>query len=243
MQDATRADALAHARQEAPREACGLVVVIKGRERYVPCRNLSADPQDMFILDPLDYAAAEDLGEVTAVFHSHPVTPVTPSEADRVSCEASGLTWVICNPNLETWAQIEPCGFRAPLIGREWVWAVTDCWTLVREWYADKGLLLPDWKRPTTPEEFEEHPIFDDCWKEAGFTLVPDEEEIKTGDAVLMQIGGKGLNHVGVYIGDQMVLHHLRGRLSSRDIYGGWLQKCTGKILRHYDWQRLQAGA
>jgi cell wall-associated NlpC family hydrolase len=129
------------------------------------------------------------------------------------------------------------------LIGRQWVWVVTDCWTLVRDWYAENGISLPDFDRPTTPEEFEAQPLFDDCWKSAGFSRVPEEEAPRRGDALLMSIGGPGLNHVGVYIGDGLVLHHIRGRLSSRDIYGGWLQKCTGKVVRHYDWQRLQLNA
>lgn len=96
---------------------------------------------------------------------------------------------------------------------------MSDCWTLVRDWYGEQGIDLPDWDRPTTPEEFNQNPMFDDCWREAGFYEV-DIAEMQAGDAMLMAIDSNKLNHVGVYIGDQLVLHHLRGRLSSRDIVG-----------------------
>jgi cell wall-associated NlpC family hydrolase len=40
-------------------------------------------------------------------------------------------------------------------------------------------------------------------------------------------------NHVAIYIGDNKILHHVQGRLSSRDVYGSYYQKVTAKILRH----------
>ena len=232
MEPATQAAALQHAIEASPAESCGLVVVVKGRERYVPCRNISEEPGLFFQIHPHDYARAEDLGQITAVVHSHPASPALASQPDLVACERSGLPWFIVNPVSGTWGSCSPSGYRAPLIGRQWVWGIQDCWSLTRDYYREQGITLPDWERPRTHAQFEADPLFARYWSEAGFLQVKDENEIQVGDAIFMDLSGTGLNHIGVYVGEQMILHHITGRLSSRDIYGGYLMKQTGWIGR-----------
>ena len=65
-------DAQKHAHEMYPSEVCGLVVVIKGRKRYIKCRNMAVNTYDHFIINPIDYANAEDTGTIVGVFHSHP---------------------------------------------------------------------------------------------------------------------------------------------------------------------------
>jgi len=225
--------ALAHAKDQDPDESCGLLLNIRGKERYHPCRNLSAQSDEYFILDPEDYIKGSNLGEITAIIHSHPDTPPVASQADKMSCEQSKLPWYIVNPKTETWGYYEPCGYKAPLLGRPWVWAVTDCWSLVVDWYKqEKGINLRDWERPLTPEEFEKDPMFERCAWRTGFRQLRPEEKLINGDLLFMSIGSRGLNHVGIFI-DGDVLHHSADRLSCREPYNPWLLKCTGGRYRY----------
>jgi len=225
--------ALKHAKEQDPRESVGVLIVIKGKEQYYPCNNLSTYSQQCFILDPEDYVKADALGEITAIVHSHPVTPPSPSQADKVSCEQSGLKWHIVNPKTEQWGYCEPTGYKPPLIGRQWVWGVTDCWSLVRDYYKEQhNIQLLDYQRPTTPQDFLDNPLFEQYAEKTGFRELNKDEKLQKGDVLLMSILHPTLNHVAIFLGDD-ILHHLADRLSTREPYNEWLLKCTGKRYRY----------
>jgi proteasome lid subunit RPN8/RPN11 len=75
---------VAHAQEEAPNEACGLVAFRDGvAERYLPGENALASPYrfELRPRDPTDFFL-EDEGYELAVFHSHPETAPRPSRTD-----------------------------------------------------------------------------------------------------------------------------------------------------------------
>jgi proteasome lid subunit RPN8/RPN11 len=81
---AIRLELLAHARDEAPNEACGLVAFRDGvAERYLPAENALASPYrfELRPRDPADFFLEDD-GYELAVFHSHPETEPRPSRTD-----------------------------------------------------------------------------------------------------------------------------------------------------------------
>ena len=232
LTDALNAQILEHAQSEDPRECCGLVAVVKGRRRYFPCRNIADTPDEHFVLSGEDYAATEDQGEIIAIVHSHPTTNPAPSDADRVACEKSGLPWFIVNPKTEAWGYCEPSGFELPYVGREFVFGVVDCYSLVRDWYGKEfGLQLSDYQRRDLFWERGEN-LYADNFHREGFHEVPFDE-LQYGDALLMQLGSSLPNHAAIYIGDQQILHHIQGRLSSRDVLGSYYAKNTAMVLRH----------
>jgi proteasome lid subunit RPN8/RPN11 len=72
-----------HAREEAPNEACGIVLLRDGRaERYERGRNALGSPYRFELdIDP-EVWFLEDEGYELAVFHSHPASPPRPSRTD-----------------------------------------------------------------------------------------------------------------------------------------------------------------
>ncbi|MFM0479120.1 C40 family peptidase [Paraburkholderia strydomiana] len=253
MQKVTLDAIRAHAIREFPRECCGLVIVKRGREIYVECSNTApaAGPgqragEDRFRLPAQEYAAAADEGEIVAIVHSHPGGPGAATEADRVACEESCVTWYIADVRQSDDGKVdvvdvitvEPSGYLAPLVGRSFAHGVLDCYALVRDWYRiERGVVLKD---------FERH---DDWWnaggdlymqhyREAGFKPACDNvalalDKLKVGDVILMQIRAPVPNHAAVYLGNGHMLHHRYGRLSSRDIYGGYWLENTRIVLRY----------
>ena len=87
--DAIRAELVAHARDEAPNECCGLVLVRDGvAVEYIRGVNKLASPYryELYI-DPFVWSEIDESVE-QVIFHSHPETEPRPSRTDR---ELAGL--------------------------------------------------------------------------------------------------------------------------------------------------------
>lgn len=230
--------AIDHAIAEYPHESCGLLVIINGVETYVPCKNKAITKSEHFVLSAEDYANAEEQGVVVAVVHSHPDASCRPSEADRVSCEGTGMIWYIFSVSKEgneivstQDIAIEPTGYEAPLIGRTFSFGILDCYTLIRDWYRrELGVELEDAPRSDLWWERGEN-LYMKNYQDYGWEKVKDGT-LQVGDVILMQIRSADPNHAAVYIGDGFILHHLYGRLSSKDIYGGYWVEKTALIVR-----------
>ena len=251
LNKAVLAKAQQHADSEFPNEACGVIIKNEqGQREYIPCRNIASTQSEHFIIHYEDLCNAEDRGELLAVVHSHPNASSKPSMADRVSCEANGLPWlVLSSPDLG-YEWITPANYSAPLLGRQFAHGILDCWALCRDfYYREWGLALPNYERSDGWWEHGDNPsLYEQLYQDAGFYKV-DKDRLQRGDMLVMQIGrAVHPNHAAIYLGDNpyfeseetlkvignsLFIHHMYGRISERLIFGDVWKDRTIFVLRH----------
>jgi cell wall-associated NlpC family hydrolase len=224
----------AYCKTKLPEEACGLIVLFKGRYIFLPCENVSTlNKTQYFAIHPLDYATAEDKGVVSAVVHSHSTSGAVFSEWDVASQKASGVPWLLIGLGSgESYAWLNNPKLKQDLYGRAYKWGVHDCYTFMQDWYEKEySLMLPDFQRE---EKFWERgqELYLNNFASAGFVEVP-KAEIRYGDALLMNLAGKVASHAAVYVGNNQIGHHLNGRLSSKDVMGQHYADRIVKVVRH----------
>jgi proteasome lid subunit RPN8/RPN11 len=98
LTDATYTDMVAHALDDLPDEACGLLAAVPGTskiERSYRCRNAAASSR-LYEVEPIDHLKADRDAEargleIVAVYHSHTHTDAYPSPTDVK--QAPDPTW------------------------------------------------------------------------------------------------------------------------------------------------------
>ena len=232
-----------HAAECFPAESCGLIV----DNKYVPCRNISKHA-DQFEIHHEDLAAAEDIGEIQAYVHSHPNASARASEIDLLQIELHQKPWIICAyPDVE-FQVYEPSGYKAPLVGRNYIHGVQDCYSIVRDFYErELGVHLPDYEREDAWwESKESKSLYLENFEKEGFVEVND---LQYGDVMLCRVGRtEHVNHAIIWLGDQtelkseqteacvgssIILHHPYGRKSVREVFGRQWQERVVKVVRY----------
>lgn len=162
-----------------------------------------------------------------------------------------GLVTVIDKHSHETvlwWGDSLPI---APLIGRPFVHGIYDCYSLIRdaylgdefgfvkEYFDRQSILLPDQPRDfgwwdskdSAGQPVQPGNLYIENFAKAGFRII-GQADLQPGDVFLAQIGASVVNHGGIYLGNGVIMHHLRRRLSKREPGSRWLEYVV-KYLRY----------
>lgn len=229
---------LAHATRCHPQESCGFVLSVRGDLYYYPCTNVASDPVNFFEIAPEEFIRAEEQGEIVALVHSHPDSDYMRglpylSASDRACQVRLDLDfWLVAGGEIKQFRNIPP------LLGRQFENNKQDCRNIVLDSYMLAGIELPDNSKYPF-EWFETANLYEDGLLRCGFYRVMQESDVQIGDVILIQVGSKVANHAGVYLGNQMMLHHSQDRLSARVPYDGFWLNNTHSIWRHKQWYEL----
>lgn len=222
----------AHVAAEYPNEACGLIVETGTGQRFIPCLNIAENAAETFMLSPDDYLAATKVGEVIMVIHSHPdVVHLVPSEMDHIQCDHSGVEWGIMSWPDGDFCTLSPRGDRE-LAGRRWVLGHADCWSIIMDYYRmEYGITVKNYSVDREWWVDGKENLYDDNWEAEGFVEI-DASSMQPGDMIMMRVQAPVTNHAAIYLGDNIMVHHMFGNLSARVPYGKYFRDRTVRVVR-----------
>lgn len=225
------AEMLEHLEKEYPNEGCGVVLNKRGKKVWVPCKNISSDPENSFEIDSKDYMRAQLQGDIYAIVHSHPDASSEPSEHDRKASDFLGIPYYIFSLPDGELTVYEPKTERPALTGREYEFGVHDCYSLVCDYYKELGIELS--RMPFVDDFWEKgYNYFDDLQEEYGFRTV---EKPQKHDLIFFNVMSSVPNHCGVYVGEDVFLHHAVNRLSCRESLHSFWGKYITRFVRWHE--------
>jgi proteasome lid subunit RPN8/RPN11 len=212
------AAAKAYMIRQYPKEGCGLVI----GTRFQPVNNISTTPRDDFEMRPDAWIR---FGEVAAVLHSHIVDrhQPWPSAADINRQQETRVPWGIVFTGKDSAS--DPLWFGdqildQPLIGRQFVTNVTDCWQLVRAYFWQQHQVKIG--NPGTEANFSDGADhFTEVLPGLGFKPIA-AKDVAVGDVCTMTIRTRHPNHIAVLVEPGIFLHHLNLLFSRRDAAHRW---------------------
>lgn len=238
--------ARAHAVTAYPEESVG---VILSDGEYLPLTNTAEDPKTAFNVSEDELApyrlsgSDKDQPSIVCLIHSEPYEPDEidhrdgplmrgPSKTDMLAQQAweipFGLT-VAVNGEAHGpvfWGDQFRKMYPAPLLGRPFIFGIYDCLSLLRDWFfEEKGIDLEDFPREMADIENDVDMYMPNV-KAWGFELI-DTDNLEPGDVLLWRAKSPVVNHAGIYLGDGLMIHHLRGGLSARQPVSVWLPHMT----------------
>jgi proteasome lid subunit RPN8/RPN11 len=219
-----------HAEKVYPEECCGLIISVSDAFVILECKNTAEDKNHFFSLSPTDYIRGGQIGKIVGYYHSEniPVDGRVFSELDIINFKIHGLWSVIYN-NISKQFYCLSGQEELKYLGRNFSIGNSDCFSLVRDYLKNElGINVRDYKRDS--KWFLKSPrLWLDNYSSEGFrpTNVAQKNDI-------ILFGEFDLpTHAGVYMGNNLILHHPRNQWSTIEPINENLRQQIKLILRY----------
>ncbi len=136
-----------------------------------------------------------------------------------------------------------------PLIGRPFRHAITDCYSLIRDYYwLEHKIFLEEFPRDWFWWESEYRAdylgepkdLYTENFQSQGFEPFSDMNDLRPGDSLLMKLNSPSVNHAVIYVGDGKILHHVSSampvdykRVSKYEDMHPWTKRYEAIPVRH----------
>ena len=124
----------------------------------------------------------------------------------------------------------EPVVNYRSLIGRQWEYGKADCFTLVRDYFKQQGIELPDFPRPDDLETCQS--IFLEQAEAIGFKQVAFNSR-ESGDVLIMRLGTATPMHAAILLPDLRILHQKQDSLSAIEPFGRYYVSRVAAVFRY----------
>tara|TARA_B110000305_G_scaffold45335_2_gene48122 strand:- start:2290 stop:2979 length:690 start_codon:yes stop_codon:yes gene_type:complete len=220
-------DIRSHFEDAYPREACGVVGIVKGKKRWFPCRNVAEGCED-FVMCSEDWFRIRQQADVLAIVHSHPDASSEASENDINNCNTLQVPyWIFSYPEMDL-NKVDPETVQNTLIGREYAFGIRDCFEASRDWLIEKANITIPARAPFEDDWWERDLDYFTEERIRGWNLVK-VDEAQEHDVLVFSVEAEVGNHCGVYLGNDVFFHHAVNRLSCREsLYPFWVKHLIG---------------
>lgn len=225
-----------------PNECCGLICSGENNCCIITCKNISPNPKYSFRINEEDFLNNDN---IIAYYHSHVTGSSELSKLDRINSEITQLPICVYSCENDEYGIYYPRKYKINLEGRPFIWSITDCASLVSDYFEKnyEGGFVYDSKPEKEISRFGSDDIKNKQFFDKGangfgrigkngmgkFKKIENwKNEIQINDIVAMGFNyGNIIEHIGVYLGNNIILHHMINQYSRKEN----LDKYMDKIL------------
>jgi len=197
-----------YALKDKPNECCGLIVS-KGNVKFLfPCKNIASNKENYFEMCPHDYLKASRENKIIGMYHRQ--CNAGASLYDYIISYGHNIYSIVYSWKTDSFFEINSYLYKyIKYIGKEFEIGKQDCFSLIREFYKNEyNININNYNRKDGWEKDNPNIIQENYLKE-GFTET-DLLNIKEGNIIEF-----GNYHFGIYINNNLLLHHRRNKLSN----------------------------